>query len=124
MVSAVVIPIIVVAIVGLVGYLVYRYLIMEMSSRRAVTRTLRRYRIDKSPSQIIREYHTLRGQSLSEREIRGMEKEYMLNEPDKFLEMYDEIRDEPEQSGGRNQGADGNGSGSASGHEGGSIGDK
>lgn len=122
MVSAVVIPIIVVAIVGLVGYLVYRYLIMEMSSRRAVTRTLRRYRIDKSPSQIIREYHMLRGQSLSEGEIRGMEREYMRNGPDRFLEMYDEIRDKPARSGGRNQGADGNGS--AGGSEGGSIEDK
>lgn len=124
MVSPVVIPIIVVAIVGLVGYLVYRYLIMEMSSRRAVTRTLRRYRIDKSPSQIIREYHVLRGQSLSEGEIRGMEREYMRNEPDRFLEMYDAIRDKPARSGNGNQGADGNGSGSASGSEGGSIGDK
>lgn len=124
MVSPVVIPIIVVAIVGLVGYLVYRYLIMEMSSRRAVARTLRRYRIDKSPSQIIREYHMLRGQSLSEGEIRGMEREYMRNEPDRFLEMYDEIRDKPARSGGRNQGADGNGAGSAGGPEGGSIGDK
>ena len=124
MVSPVVIPIIVVAIVGLVGYLVYRYLIMEMSSRRSVTRTLRRYRIDKSPSQIIQEYHMLRGQSLSEGEIRGMEREYMRNGPDRFLEMYDEIRDKPARSGGGNRGADGNGSGSASGSEGGSIGDK
>ena len=124
MVSPVVIPIIVVAIVGLVGYLVYRYLIMEMSSRRAVTRTLRRYRIDKSPSQIIREYHMLRGQSLSEGEIRGMEREYMRNEPDRFLEMYDAIRDKPARGSGGNRGTDGNGSGSAGGPEGGSIGDK
>ena len=124
MVSPVVIPIIVVAIVGLVGYLVYRYLIMEVSSRRAVTRTLRRYRIDKTPSQIIREYHMLRGQSLSEGEIRGMEREYMRNGPDRFLEMYDEIRDKPARSGDRDQGADGSGSGSAGGPEGGSIGDK
>lgn len=124
MVSAVVIPIIVVAIVGLAGYLVYRYLIMEMSSRRAVARTLRRYRIDKTPSQIIREYHTLRGQALSEGEIRGMEREYMRNEPDKFLEMYDKIRDKPAQGGGRDQGGDGSGPGSASGSKGGSIGDK
>lgn len=124
MVSVVVIPIIVVAIVGLVGYLVYRYLVMDMSSRRAVTRTLRRYRIDKTPSQIIREYHMTKGQPLSDGEIRNMEKEYMRNEPDRFLEMYDEIRDRPVRGGGRNQGADGDDSGSTGGPEGGSIGDK
>ncbi len=124
MVSAVVIPIIVVAIVGLAGYLVYRYLVMEVSARRAVTRTLRRYRIEKTPSQIIREYHMIRGQSLSEGEIRGMEKEYMRNGPDKFLEMYDEIRDKPVRNGAGSQGADGSGPGSASGSKGGSIGDK
>ena len=124
MVSAIVIPIIVVAIVGLVGYLVYRYLVMEVSARRAVTRTLKRYRIEKTPSQIIREYHMIRGQSLSEGEIRGMEKEYMLNEPDKFLEMYDEIRDEPVRNGAGSQGADGSDSGSTSGRKGGSIGDR
>lgn len=124
MVSAVVIPIIVVAIVGLVGYLVYRYLIVEISSRRAVARTLRRYRIDKTPSQIIREYHMLRGQSLSEGEIRGMEREYMRSGPDRFLEMYDEIRDKPGRGGGENQGADGSDSGSTSGSKGSSIGDK
>lgn len=124
MVSAVVIPIIVVAIVGLVGYLVYRYLVMEVSARRTVTRTLRRYRIEKTPSEIIREYHMIRGQSLSEGEIRGMEKEYMLNEPDKFLEMYDEIRDKPVRNGAGSQGGDGNDSGSTSGHKGGSIGDR
>lgn len=124
MVSAVVIPIIVVAIVGLVGYLVYRYLVMEVSARRAVTRTLKRYSIEKTPSQIIREYHMIRGQSLSEGEIRGMEKEYMLNEPDKFLEMYDEIRDKPVRNGAGSRGADGSDSGSTSGHKGGSIGDR
>lgn len=124
MVSVVVIPIIVVAIVGLVGYLVYRYLVMGVSSRRAVARTLRRYRIDKTPSQIIREYHVLKGQPLSEGEIRGMEREYMRNGPDKFLEMYDEIRDSPVRGGGRNQDADGNGSRSTNGSDGSSVGDK
>ena len=124
MVSVIVIPIIVVAIVGLVGYLVYRYLIMEVSSRRAVSRTLRRYRIDKTPSQIIREYHMLKGQPLSEGEIRGMEREYMRNGPDKFLEMYDEIRDGPVQGGGRNQDADGNGSRPTNGSDGSSVDDK
>ena len=94
-VSIIVIPIIVVSIVGLLGYLVYRYLILGISSRRAVLRTLKRYNIDKTPAQIIREYHSLQGQSLSDKEVHGLEKDYMRHEPDEFLAMYDAIREQP-----------------------------
>jgi len=80
--------------VGLVGYLVYRYLIADMSSRRNVSMTLRRYDIDKTPSQIIREYYLLKGQALSDREVRNIEREYVRNEPDQFLSMYDVIREQ------------------------------
>ena len=93
-VSVIVIPILVVAIVGLVGYLVYRYLIADMSSRRNVSMTLRRYDIDKTPSQIVREYYLLKGQTLSDREVRNIEREYVRNEPDQFLSMYDVIREQ------------------------------
>lgn len=98
MVSVIVIPIIVVAIVGLLGYLVYRYLILDISSRRAVLRTLRKYNIDKTPAQIIREYHNLQGQSLSDKEVHGLERDYMRYEPDHFLAMYDAIRERPGQN--------------------------
>lgn len=99
MVSPIIIPIIVVSIVGLIGYLVYRYVVVDMSSKRAVQRTLRRYDIDKTPSQIIREYYTIKGKPLSNREIRGIEKECLRNEPDQFLAMYDVIREKSAQNG-------------------------
>lgn len=92
MVSVIVIPIIVVAIVGLISYLAYRYVIVDVSSKRAVQKMLRQYDIDKTPSQIIREYYKIQGKMLSESEIRGIERECLRNEPDQFLAMYDEIR--------------------------------
>ncbi len=93
MVSVIVIPIIVVMVVGLVGYLVYKYFILDMSSRRAVQKTLQKYNINKTPSQIVREYYMVKGKALSDREIRGIERDCMRNEPDQFLAMYDVIRD-------------------------------
>ena len=93
MVSVIVIPIIVVAIVGLLGYLVYRYLITDMSSRRTVQNTLRQYNIDKTPSQIVREYYKMGGDSLSERDVQRVTKEHMRTDPDSFLEMYDKLRE-------------------------------
>ena len=93
MASVLVIPIIIVAVVGLVGYLVYRFLIYDMMCKRNVSQTLRKYNITKSPSQIIREYHRHRGEQLSDREVRALEKNYRQNEPDQFLAMYDSVRD-------------------------------
>jgi len=99
-VSVIVIPIIVVLIVGMVGYLVYRYVVLDMSCRRAVLNTLHRYNIEKTPAQIIREYHRLKGKSLSDKEVHGLVKDYMRNEPDQFLVMYDAIREHPGRDGG------------------------
>lgn len=108
MAAIIVIPIIVVAILGLAGFLIYRYVIMDMSSRRTVHKTFRQYDIDMTPSQIIREYYRMRGQTLSEREISGLEKEYMHREPDRFLAMYDAIRARPPRSGNTRNGNDPN----------------
>lgn len=93
MVSVIVIPIIIVAIVGLLGYLVYRYLITDVSSRRTVQNTLSQYNINKTPSQIVREYYKMNGDSLSERDVQRLTKEHMRNDPDSFLEMYDKLRE-------------------------------
>ena len=93
MASVIVIPIIVVVIVGLVGYLVYRFVVFDMICKRSVNNTLRRYNIKKTPSQIIKEYYVQRGDSISDQEIQTLEKNYRQNEPDQFLTMYDSIRE-------------------------------
>ncbi len=93
MASVLVIPIVVVVIVGLLGYLIYRFMVYDMLCKRNVGRILKKYNITKSPSQIIREYHESRGEHPSHKEIQSMEKNYRQNEPDQFLAMYDSIRD-------------------------------
>ena len=57
MASIIVIPIIVVAIVGLSGYLIYKFLIYDLLCKRNVSQILKKYNIPETPSQIIREYH-------------------------------------------------------------------
>lgn len=93
MASVIVIPIIVVAIVGLSGYLIYKFLIHDLMCKRKVTQILKKYNIPETPSQIIREYHRNKGKTLSTQEIQNMEKNYRQNEPEQFLAMYDSIRD-------------------------------
>ena len=93
MVTAIIIPIVVVAIVGLGGYLVYRFLIYDIVCNRSVNETLRKYNIKKTQSQIIREYHESKGETISEKEISHLEKHYRQHEPEQFLAMYDAIRD-------------------------------
>lgn len=95
MVSAIVIPIIVVSILGLVGYLVYRLVVYDFLCKRSVEQMLRKYKISKTPSQIITEYHKRKGEEISEKEIQALEKHYRQNEPEQFLAMYDSIRDDP-----------------------------
>ena len=96
MASVLVIPIIIVAIVGLSGYLVYRFLMYDMLCKRSVNQTLQRYKIDKTPSQIIREYHQSKGEKISDKDVQRLEKNYRQNEPDQFLAMYDAIRNDTE----------------------------
>ena len=97
MASVIVIPILIVAIVGLSGYLVYRFFIFDMLCKRSVNHTLQRYNIKKSPSEIIKEYYSNKGEKLSDREIQYIEKNYRQKEPDQFLAMYDAIRDTPKE---------------------------
>ena len=92
MASVIVIPIILVAIIGLSGYLVYKYFVFDLLCKRSVNRTLENYKIKKTPAQIIREYYENKGDSLSDKEIQNLEKNYRQKEPDQFLAMYDAIR--------------------------------
>ena len=93
MVAFLIIPIIVVTIVGLSGYLVYRFLIYDLYCKRSVSQTLLKYNIKKTPSQIIKEYYNDKGEQISHKEIQTLEKNYRQNEPEQFLAMYDAIRD-------------------------------
>ncbi len=93
MASPLVIPIIIVAIIGLSGYLIYKYLIFDLLCKRAVNQALQKYNIKKTPSQIIKEYYQNKGEEISHKEIETLEKNYRQNGPDEFLTMYDAIRD-------------------------------
>lgn len=94
MASIIIIPIIIVAIVGLSGYLAYRFLIYDLYCKRSVNQTLLKYNIKKTPSEIIKEYYHNKGESISHKEIQILEKNYRQNEPEQFLAMYDAIRND------------------------------
>jgi len=91
--AVIIIPILVVTIIALSSYLVYKFLIQNLLSKRSITQTLEKYNIDKTTSQIIKEYYENKGESLSDQEIQKLEKNYIQNEPEQFLAMYDAIRD-------------------------------
>jgi hypothetical protein len=96
MASIIIIPIITVAIIGLTGYLIYRFLIYDLLCKRMVNQTLQKYNIKKTPSQIIKEYYSKKGEQITYKEIQNLEKNYRQNEPEQFLAMYDTIRDNAE----------------------------
>jgi len=93
MVVYIIIPIVIVAIAGIGGYLVYRFLIKDYLCNRSVNATLREFNIKKTQFQIIKEYHDIKGKEISEKEIVHLQKRYRQHEPDQFLAMYDSIRD-------------------------------
>ena len=93
MASAIIIPIIIVSILGLSGYLVYKFVLFDAICKSNVKKILQKYNIQKTPSQIIREFHEMSGESISEKEIQNLEKHYRQTDPDQFLSMYDEIRE-------------------------------
>tara|TARA_Y100000590_G_scaffold455752_1_gene604997 strand:+ start:746 stop:1039 length:294 start_codon:yes stop_codon:yes gene_type:complete len=96
MVYAWIIPISIVAILGISGYLVYRYVIFDILANNAVNNTLRRYNIKKTQHEIIREFNENNGEQLTDSEINRLAKHYRRNEPDQFLSMYDNLRDKQE----------------------------
>ena len=91
--SIIVIPILIVAIIGLSSYLVHKFVLRDILAKRSINQTLQKYNIKKTPSEIIKEYYEKKGESLSHKEIQNLEKNYRLNEPEQFLAMYDAIRD-------------------------------
>lgn len=93
MASPLIIPIIIVTVAGLTGYLIYKFLIYDLMCKRKVTQALQKYNIKKTPSEIIREYHQNKGEKISHKEVKNLEKTYRQNGPDEFLTMYDAIRD-------------------------------
>ncbi len=99
MIAIIIIPILVVALVTIPSYLVYKLFLKDLLSKRSILKTLKKYNIDKTPSQIIREYYENKGESLSHKEIQKLEKNYRQNEPDQFLAMYDAIRENSNNAG-------------------------
>lgn len=93
MVYAWIIPISIVAILGISGYLVYRFLIFDILANSTINNTLKKYNIKKTQFEIIKEFHANKGENLTDAEINRMAKQYRRNEPDQFLAMYDTLRD-------------------------------
>ncbi len=99
MVTQIVIPIIVVAIIGLSGYFIYKFVIFDFYCKRSVAQMLRAYNIQKTPSQIIQEYYALKGESIPAKDVMELERNYRQTEPEQFLEMYDAVRESHKRNG-------------------------
>ncbi len=93
MAPIIIIPLTIVGILGITGYLIYRFIIFDYLSNKSVNDTLKKYKIKKTPFEIIKEYHEKKGESMSDQEISRLVKQYRQNEPEQFLAMYDAIRD-------------------------------
>ena len=93
MVGAIIIPLAIVAIVGIASYLIYRFVIYDYLCNRSVNETLQKFNIKKTQFQIIEEYHTNKGEEISKKEVLQLQKRYRRHEPEQFLAMYDSIRD-------------------------------
>jgi len=93
-----IIPILIVAIIGLSSYLAYRFIIYDLYCKMSINKSLKKYNIKKTPSQIIKEYYENKGEQISHQEIQNLEKNYRQNEPEQFLAMYDAIRDSEKQN--------------------------
>jgi len=93
MAAVIIIPILIVVLIAASSYIVYALLLRDFLSKRAINQTLEKYNIKKSPFEIIKEYYEMKNESLSDQEIKKIEKKYRRNEPEQFLTMYDAIRD-------------------------------
>ena len=93
MAAVIIIPILIVVLIAASSYIVYALLLRDFLSKRSINQTLEKYNIKKSPFEIIKEYYEMKNESLSDQEIKKIEKKYRRNEPEQFLTMYDAIRD-------------------------------
>jgi len=93
MLALIIIPLVISATVGILGYLTYRLVIFDYLCDRSVNATLQKYDIKKTQFQIIKEYYENKGEIVSEKVISQLAKQYRQKEPEQFLTMYDSIRD-------------------------------
>ena len=91
--AVIIIPLAIVAALGIAGSLIYRFVLFDYFCNRSVNETLRKYNIKKTQFQIIKEYHESKGEKITEKEISQLEKHYRQHEPEQFLAMYDSIRE-------------------------------
>ena len=91
--AAIIIPLMISATVGIIGYLTYRLVVFDYMCNRSVNTTLQKYDIKKTQFQIIKEYRENKGEIVSEKVISQLAKKYRQKEPEQFLTMYDSIRD-------------------------------
>jgi hypothetical protein len=66
--------------------------IYDFLCNKTVNETLRKYSIKKTQSQIIKEYHQSKGETISDKKISQLVKHYRQHEPEQFLAMYDAVR--------------------------------
>lgn len=91
--AAIIIPLVISATLGILGYLTYRLVIFDYLCNRSVNTTLRKYDIKKTQFQIIKEYYEHKEEMISEKVISQLAKQYRQKEPEQFFTMYDSIRD-------------------------------
>ncbi len=96
MLAVILIPLMISAVVGIIGYLTYRLVIFDLWCNYSVNSTLKKYTIKKTQYQIIKEFYDNKGDSISEKKISQLAKQYRQKEPEQFLAMYDSIRDKLE----------------------------
>ena len=92
MLALIIIPLVISATVGILGYLTYRLVIFDYLCDRSVNITLRKYDIEKTQFQIIKEYRENKGEAISDKVISQLAKQYRQKEPEQFLTMYDSVR--------------------------------
>lgn len=96
MLAVILIPLMISAVVGIIGYLTYRLVIFDYWCNYSVNSTLKKYSIKKTQFQIIKEFYVNKGESISEKKISQLAKQYRQKEPEQFLAMYDSVRDKLE----------------------------
>ncbi len=93
MLAVILIPLMISAVVGIIGYLTYRLVIFDYWCNYSINSTLKKYSIKKTQFQIIKEFYEHKGETISEKKISQLAKQYRQKEPEQFLAMYDSIRD-------------------------------
>ncbi len=96
MLAVILIPLMISAVVGIVGYLTYRLVVFDYWCNHSVNSTLKKYNIKKTQFQIIKEFYDDKGETISEKKISQLAKQYRQKEPEQFLAMYDSVRDKLE----------------------------